>query len=129
MPRQPPSPTSRQSKHHTVYEALREEILAGRYSPESRMPGEAELVIRFGASRPTVARALNDLEREGLVERRAGSGTYAKAPTPPAEASAPPQAGTFGLIIPELGHTEIFVPICAAMARATRGTGYSLLWG
>ena len=41
------------------------------------MPSESQLVKKFGASRPTVARALRTLEAEGLVHRRAGSGTFA----------------------------------------------------
>src|SRR4051794_41948066 len=85
-------------KHRAAYEALRQEILAGRYPPGSRMPGEAELVVRFGASRPTVARALNDLAREGLVERRGRSGGPAKGPPPPPP--PPPPARTAGPVLP-----------------------------
>ena len=110
------------SKHQVVCDALREEILSGRYGAGDRLPSEAELVARFGASRPTVARALRELQHERLLERRAGSGSFVSA-------AAEPAGGTFGLIIPRLGQTEIFGPIGAAMARAARGTGYGLLWG
>ncbi len=45
----------------------------------------------------------------------------------------PPRAGTgqwlFGLLIPDLGETEIFEPICRGMAEAARTDRYGLLWG
>src|SRR5699024_10548543 len=36
---------------------------------------------------------------------------------------------TFGLLIPELGRTEIFEPICRGMAEAQHGSQHVLLWG
>ena len=35
----------------------------------------------------------------------------------------------FGLLIPELGRTEIFEPICRGMAEAQHGGQHALLWG
>jgi DNA-binding LacI/PurR family transcriptional regulator len=35
----------------------------------------------------------------------------------------------FGLLIPDLGQTEIFEPICQGMAQASRADGHALLWG
>jgi len=58
---------------------------------------------------------------EGYVERRAGSGTYVRA--------ASTKQYTFGLLIPELGHTEIFEPICQGMAAAQQAQNHVLLWG
>src|SRR5688500_10375601 len=85
----PPS----KSKHQVVCEAIRDEIMSGRYGAGDRLPSEAELVARFGASRPTIARALRELQHERLLERRAGSGSFVSA-------AAEPAGGTFGLIIP-----------------------------
>src|SRR3954466_2033228 len=69
------SATSPVPKHRQVYNALRAEITAGSFASGQRLPSEADLVKTFGASRITVGRALRDLQQEGLVERRAGSGT------------------------------------------------------
>jgi LacI family transcriptional regulator len=113
-------------KHHEISRQLRAEIAAGKHVAASRLPSEAQLVRRFGVSRPTVARALRDLQQDGLIERRAGSGTYIRK-----TADAAPAASTrlLGLLIPGLGTTEIFEVICGELASLARVHDYSLLWG
>jgi DNA-binding FadR family transcriptional regulator len=58
---------------------LRRAIEAGSYSDGDQLPAERELAATFGAARSTVRRALDQLERAGLVSRRLGSGTYVTA--------------------------------------------------
>ena len=41
------------------------------------LPGEQALAVQHGVSRVTVRRALAELEKEGLVTRRQGAGTFA----------------------------------------------------
>ena len=109
-------------KYRQVYAALRRDILSGRWKRGDRLPSEAELVRTFGASRITVGRAVRELQAQGLVERRAGSGTYVRTP----------QAGgalSFGLLIPDLGETEIFEPICQGMMSSPLAREHALLWG
>src|SRR5690606_5069469 len=55
---------------------LREDILRGRYSGDTRLPTEAELAAQYQVSRQTVRRAFHDLVSEGLVRRIPGRGTY-----------------------------------------------------
>src|SRR4051794_20380235 len=110
-------------KHRRISQQLLAEIASGKYGPSGRLPSEAQLVDRFQVSRPTVARALRDLQDRGLVERRVGSGTFVRAPRP-AEAQR-----QFGLLIPGLGTTEIFEVICGELAGLARVHGYGLLWG
>jgi DNA-binding GntR family transcriptional regulator len=69
-------------KHHEIYRTLTREILDGQYDAIQRLPSEAQLVRRFGVSRPTVARALRDLQSEGVIERRVGSGSFLKGVQP-----------------------------------------------
>jgi GntR family transcriptional regulator of arabinose operon len=108
-------------KHRQVFEIMRNRIEAGDYKPGDRIPSEALLIQEFGVSRPTVARALQDLERRGFVNRRRGAGTFV---------SGVVNGGRlFGLLIPGLGDTEVFEPICGAMARVAQRDGHSLLWG
>ena len=64
------------AKHRHVFEVVRNRIQSGDYQPGDRIPSEAHLIEEFGVSRPTVARALQELQRRGLVHRRRGAGTY-----------------------------------------------------
>jgi GntR family transcriptional regulator of arabinose operon len=109
-------------KYEVIRQTLAESIVSGQYPPGHRLPSESGLVKTFDASRPTVNRALRELQLAGLIERRAGSGSYVRA-----DASA--RGYTFGLLIPELGRTEIFEPICRGMAEAQHGSQHVLLWG
>ena len=109
-------------KHQQVFEALKEEILAGKFDARRRLPSEAQLVRRFNISRPTVSRALRDLKTAGFLDRRPGSGTYLNP-------SVRPGSGYFGMIIPSYGSAEIFSPICAEIALRSQQAGYMLLWG
>src|ERR1044072_5201853 len=111
-----------QSKHERIRQTLIEAIASGQYEPGHRLPSESELVKTFGASRPTVDRALRDLQLSGVIERRAGSGSYVRA-------DAAARGYVFGLLIPELGRTEIFEPICRGMAEAQHGSHHALLRG
>src|SRR4029078_11743020 len=109
-------------KYQQVYTALKRDIQSGRLKKGDRLPSEAELVRTFGASRITVGLAVLDLQASGLVERRAGSGTYVKTPH-----SA--RALSFGLLIPDLGDTEIFEPICQGMMASPLAREHALIWG
>src|SRR5688572_16926787 len=95
-------------KYRQVFDVLRRDIRTGRLKGGDRLPSEAELERQFGASRITVGRAVRDLQSSGLVERRPGAGSFVK------DRSAP-DALSFGLLIPDLGETEIFEPICQGM--------------
>jgi DNA-binding LacI/PurR family transcriptional regulator len=109
------------AKHRQVFEIMRSRIEAGDYHPGDRIPPEASLIQEFGVSRPTVARALQDLERRGLVTRRRGAGTFV--------AQLDARGRLFGLLIPGLGQTEVFEPICGEVARVAQEGGDSLVWG
>lgn len=61
-------------------ELLRTRILDGSYPPLSRMPSEAELGKAHGVSRITVRQALGDLQKEGLIFKIHGKGTFVARP-------------------------------------------------
>jgi DNA-binding LacI/PurR family transcriptional regulator len=112
----------KQPKYQQIVESLRAAIAAGHYREGARLPSEAELTRRHGVSRMTAVKAMQQLRQEGLLTRRTGSGTYAAEST----GNATP---VFGLLIPDLGQTEIFEPICKGMTRAPGAQGHSLSWG
>jgi GntR family transcriptional regulator len=56
------------------------EIAAGDLKVGNQLPTEDRLVARFGVSRITVRRAIQNLVSRGLVEIRRGKGTFVAAP-------------------------------------------------
>lgn len=64
------------AKFTEIAAVLRSEINDGTWPPDSKLPGEAQLIERFGAAQGTVRRALASLQAEGLIEARKGSGTF-----------------------------------------------------
>jgi len=111
-------------KHNEISSHLQTEIAAGRYGEGARLPSEVQLVKQFSVSRPTVARALRDLEAQGLIERRAGSGTYVRS-----NIQRNTTSRILGLLVPGLASTEIFQIICGEIASLARVNEYGLLWG
>ena len=59
-----------------VKASIRQRIAEGGWQPGMKLPSERELVQQFGCARMTVHHALRELEDEGLIERRQGSGSY-----------------------------------------------------
>lgn len=76
----PGKPRSRQ-----IYETIRARIDGGELLPGAKLPTEIQLMQHFAVSRTTVSRALRDLELQGLIRRRRGSGTYVRELTPATE--------------------------------------------
>jgi DNA-binding LacI/PurR family transcriptional regulator len=116
------------SKHRAISRQLATEIIAGKYRQTGRLPSEAQFVKRFSVSRPTVGRALKDLQEQGLIDRRQGSGTYIRAEKDrihDAHSTIP----QLGMIVPSLRHTEIFESICGELASLARVNDYGLWWG
>jgi GntR family transcriptional regulator of arabinose operon len=110
-------------KYRQVFETLSHEILSGKYPAGQKFPSEAALVQRFGTSRITIGRALRELSERGMVQRVAGSGTFV------GHGHVSADSLVFGLLIPDLGTSEIFEPICQGIAGAPASSRHGLLWG
>jgi len=66
--------------YQQIKETLRNGILDGTYAPHSRMPSESELQQRFDVSRITIRQALGDLQKEGLIFKVHGKGSFVSQP-------------------------------------------------
>jgi len=64
-----------EAKARRVYLILRDRILSNAFQPGARLPTEVDLARFHRVSRVTVRRALAELSREQLIERRRASGT------------------------------------------------------
>lgn len=64
--------------HRQIHDLVRQEIVAGRLAPGTRLPSEGELAARWGVSLAPVRQALVDLAAEGYLERGRGRGTFVR---------------------------------------------------
>jgi GntR family transcriptional regulator of arabinose operon len=112
--------TSRQ-KFLRIYEILRKSIEEGVYKNDQQLPTEIELAAQHNLSRPTIAKALDMLRNEGLIERISGIGTFVRY-------QSAAGLNNFGLLIPGLGETEIFESICGHMSNLARVQNFNLIW-
>jgi GntR family transcriptional regulator/MocR family aminotransferase len=71
----PPRPEGTPS-FHWLRNSLRVEILSGRISPGAKLPASRELARQHQLARGTILAALDELQAEGYLEARKGSGTY-----------------------------------------------------
>src|SRR5471030_743866 len=66
--------------HTQLRDVLRARILDGEYAQDTQMPSESELGSMFKVSRITVRQALGDLQKEGLIFKIHGKGTFVAKP-------------------------------------------------
>lgn len=64
------------SAYMTIYNDLKERIRSGAYKDNDKLPTEAELGATHGVSRVTSRKALELLERDGLIYRKQGAGSF-----------------------------------------------------
>lgn len=68
------------SLHQRILSDIREKILSGTWAPGHRIPFEHELTAEYKCSRMTVNKALSQLAKAGLIERRRRSGSFVSQP-------------------------------------------------
>ena len=109
-----------QSKHRDILDQLKADILGKKYEDGRPLPSASALMKRFGVARGTVDRAMAELEHEGLVEKRKGSGTY----------PVKRETMAFGVIVPE-AHIPFYTCVCEGIANFANnaGGGYIRCYG
>lgn len=78
-------PIDRQSEtplYKQIKDYLQQGILSGSLAADTRLPASRQLAQDLGVNRITVENAYAELEAEGLVFSKLGSGTYVLAPDP-----------------------------------------------
>ena len=65
-------------KYQILADVIRKNIEEGQYPDGYALKTEFELTEQYSMSRQTVRQALSVLEKEGLIERKRGSGTYVR---------------------------------------------------
>jgi len=76
----PPADGKEPSLHRRILEDVEGKILSGEWPPGHRIPFEHELTEQYQCSRMTVNKAITELVKRGLIERRRKSGSYVTHP-------------------------------------------------
>lgn len=76
------SDTSTGTLNKRVYQALQQAIFDGSIAPGSRLPASRDLAKELDISRNTVLAAYDQLQAEGYIETRSGSGTFVTSDLP-----------------------------------------------
>ncbi|GAA1924905.1 GntR family transcriptional regulator [Streptantibioticus ferralitis] len=71
---------AREAPYLAVADALRARIKAGEWAVGEKLPSRAQLAEEYGVGRNVTQRAMDRLIVEGILEGRAGSGTYVRRP-------------------------------------------------
>lgn len=114
--------------YRQLSELLRSQVLSGEFTPGQRLPSEAQLGEKFGISRITIRQALGNLEREGIVTRVPGKGTFVAEH--PSQIEGLPRLSSFsedaaaagrtaGYRLLDVGIREIPAPVQQALALST----------
>jgi GntR family transcriptional regulator len=65
--------------YYQIEQDLASLIATGVLAPGSQLPSEEELVQKYGVSRTTIRKAIQELERLELIEIRRGKGTFVRS--------------------------------------------------
>lgn len=66
----------------TIVADITAKINSGEWPPDHRLPSQRELAATYGCSVQPVIMALEDLERDGLLEPRQGVGWFVAGSAP-----------------------------------------------
>ncbi len=94
-------------------------IKSGVFDKDKPLPGDLELMNRFGVSRGTVRMALFELQRQGLIRRRRGLGTFLSQ-------QGARRSGVIGLLFPEIDTCEYFKDVEYELESCGKRLGYQI---
>ena len=113
--------------YRQIEQLVRHRIESDVYSAGQRLPSETAFAKELGVSRTTVRRAYDELEREGLVKRTKGSGTYVSPQFSRALYTGPSPQGAvrprrIGVVLP--GSSEFFQAVYGGVLEGLKVRGY-----
>ncbi len=113
---------SKTSLYQQLIEKIRDAVLEGRLKPNQKLPSSRSLAKSLTISRSTVVQSYEQLESEGYLETRRGSGTYICQQIPDewlksqsiepvtAKVSKACTLSQFGLSLTSIKHLEVSEP-------------------
>lgn len=111
------------AKYKEIHEALKSEILDGKYDIDHAFPSSTALARRFSTTRFTIRQALDLLARDGFIFCRRGKGTFVRG-------RGKWRSNRIGLIVHGNNYCEVFPPMCKELSRLVQERrGGALLLG
>ncbi|MGH2412027.1 MAG: GntR family transcriptional regulator, partial [Chloroflexota bacterium] len=111
-------------RYRQIAEHLRRQIAAGAYRAGDRLPTEMEAARLYGVSRVTTAAALNELARDGLVDRTPRRGTIVR---PLSGGDSPPGRPLIACIQPDTAYW-LANQLLRGIESGAREAGFNLLF-
>ena len=109
-----------------IHARLQQRILGGEWGYGAMLPSEHELCAEYGISRGTMRQVLAELEKEGLIRRERGRGTF-MAYLPRGEMNSGLHGRSISFIVPYV--RDSFIPtILLGLESAARAGGYVVLF-
>ncbi|QHI69051.1 GntR family transcriptional regulator [Tichowtungia aerotolerans] len=113
---------ARKVKYMEIYHRIKEQILAGEYRVDDRLPTEKEFADQYDVSVHTVRQAMALFKTEGVIRKIAGSGTFVDA-MPGAGGSQAVAAKNIGIVVWQRSR-HIFPRILPAVEETIFPHGY-----
>jgi len=111
-------------RYRQIAEHIRRQIVSGAYRAGDRLPTEMEAARLYGVSRVTTAAALNELARDGLVERTPRRGTIVRTMS---GADRPAGRPLIACILPDTSYW-LANQLLRAIEGGAREAGFNLLF-
>ena len=105
-------------RYEQIAERLAADIRSGLLAPGERLPSERELAKALEVSRASVREALAALQLRGVVETRAGAGTFVTAEQPATQTETPHDASPSAVLEARLQLEPAVARLAAARAQA-----------
>jgi DNA-binding LacI/PurR family transcriptional regulator len=116
------------TKSTIIFQDLRKRISEGDLMGKISLPTELVLAEQYNASRPTIRKAVVELQQSGYITSIKGSGSYI-TPEIQGHASGQDTRSFFGVIFPNMGPGYFFAPLTNHLAQCATENGYSLILG
>lgn len=101
-----------------IAEQLLADIREGKYAARRSFPSLTQIMQRFGVTRVTAMRSVDELKKRGAVSAAPRSRIVVRK-----------SSVTIGLILPGIAYSEFFPPIMSGISQHCQKEGYGLLFG
>jgi len=123
------TPIRTNTRYRHVKERLLQDLLAIHAADgEEGLLTQTQLQERYGVSRPTISKALNELAAEGVIVRGTGRGSYIPAGSVPSggHKGTSPSADVIGFVAPSFA-IDISQQVCFGLSRMARRRGFQVI--